>query len=156
MNQKNSLGLDICFKDEDNPFKLFGAPWFNSKRIIKELEKYNFEGIQFSERIFIPASSKYTGLKCNGIQIDKSSGFHNLDDIEPFKIGIAIINEIYKMHSDEFEFKAGFFDKLYGSSDLRLAILNSADLEQLIKKNENDREDFKRMTRDINLYKDQH
>jgi len=23
MNQKNSQGLDICFKDEDNPFKLF-------------------------------------------------------------------------------------------------------------------------------------
>ena len=28
MNQKNSLGLDICFKDEDNPFKLF-EEWFN-------------------------------------------------------------------------------------------------------------------------------
>ena len=27
MNQKNSLGLDICFKDEDNPFKLF-EEWF--------------------------------------------------------------------------------------------------------------------------------
>ena len=28
MNQKNSLGLDICFKDEDNPFKLF-EEWFD-------------------------------------------------------------------------------------------------------------------------------
>ena len=28
MNQKNSLGLDICFKDEDNPFKLF-QEWFD-------------------------------------------------------------------------------------------------------------------------------
>ena len=28
MNQKNSLGLDICFKDEDNPFKLF-KEWFD-------------------------------------------------------------------------------------------------------------------------------
>ena len=28
MNQKNSLGLDICFKDEDNPLKLF-EEWFD-------------------------------------------------------------------------------------------------------------------------------
>ena len=28
MNQKNSLGLDICFKDEDNPFILF-KEWFD-------------------------------------------------------------------------------------------------------------------------------
>ena len=28
MNQKNSQGLDICFKDEDNPIKLF-KEWFD-------------------------------------------------------------------------------------------------------------------------------
>ena len=28
MNQKNSLGLDICFKNEDNPFVLF-KEWFD-------------------------------------------------------------------------------------------------------------------------------
>ena len=27
MNEKNSLGLDICFKDEDNPVNLF-KEWF--------------------------------------------------------------------------------------------------------------------------------
>ena len=28
MNQKNSLNLNICFKDEDNPINLF-REWFN-------------------------------------------------------------------------------------------------------------------------------
>ena len=32
MNQKNSLGLDICFKDEDNPFKLF-EEWFDLAKV---------------------------------------------------------------------------------------------------------------------------
>ena len=127
----------------DNPFKLFGAPWLNSSKIIKQLEKYNFEGVKFSERVFTPTSSKYSGIKCKGIQIEIDSR----DDVEPFKIGMTIVNEIYKNHSDKFEFKADFFDKLYGSSDLRLAILNGDNLSQLFKKNEEAIEDFNRMRR---------
>ena len=32
MNQKNSLGLDICFKDEDNPIILF-KEWFEEAKV---------------------------------------------------------------------------------------------------------------------------
>ena len=123
----------------DNPFKLFGAPWLNSGAIIKQLEKYKFKNVQFTEMNFTPTSSKYNGVKCNGIQID-FTGY----EIDAFKIGVAIIDEIYKKHSDKFEFKDSFFDKLYGSSDLRLAILNRGNLNQLFKKNEKDQEDFKK------------
>ena len=31
MNQKNSLGIDLCFKDVDNPIDLF-AEWFNEAK----------------------------------------------------------------------------------------------------------------------------
>ena len=31
MNQKNSLGLDYCFKDLENPIDLFGD-WFNEAK----------------------------------------------------------------------------------------------------------------------------
>ena len=31
MNQKNSLNLNICFKDEDNPINLF-REWFNEAK----------------------------------------------------------------------------------------------------------------------------
>ena len=34
MNQKNSLGLNICFKDEDNPINLF-KEWFNEAKNLK-------------------------------------------------------------------------------------------------------------------------
>ena len=123
----------------DNPFKLFGAPWLDSGAIIKQLEKYKFKNVQFTEMNFTPTSSKYNGVKCNGVQID-FTGY----EIDAFKIGVAIIDEIYKKHSDKFEFKDSFFDKLYGSSDLRLTILNRGNLNQLFKKNEKDQEDFKK------------
>ena len=31
MNQKNSLGIDLCFKDLDNPIELF-VEWFNKAK----------------------------------------------------------------------------------------------------------------------------
>ena len=31
MNQKNSLGIDLCFKDLNNPIDLFGQ-WFNEAK----------------------------------------------------------------------------------------------------------------------------
>ena len=31
MNQKNSLGIDLCFKDLNNPIDLF-ADWFNEAK----------------------------------------------------------------------------------------------------------------------------
>ncbi len=31
MNQKNSLGIDLCFKDFDNPIDLF-VDWFNKAK----------------------------------------------------------------------------------------------------------------------------
>ena len=121
----------------DNPFKLFGAPWLDSKKIINRLQEYNFKDVYFSEKTFTPTSSKYKGIECSGIQIDYE-GF----EIEAFRVGIAIIYEIFKYHSNEFEFKDDFFDKLYGSSDLRLAIIDGKDLNHIFKKNEQDRLNF--------------
>ena len=66
--------------------------------------------------------------------------------------GVSIINEIYKAHPNDFEFKDDFFDKLYGSNDLRLAILESKNLDELIKKNEKDIEKFKKLREKVLLY----
>tara|TARA_Y100000766_G_scaffold285247_1_gene307324 strand:- start:204 stop:1454 length:1251 start_codon:yes stop_codon:yes gene_type:complete len=113
----------------DNPFKLFGAPWLDSEELIKTLNQFNFKDVDFIEKSFTPSSSKFKGEKCNGVQIE----FSNLN-IDAFKIGVTIINEIYKKHPDKFEFKDNFFDKLYGSSDLRLAISNGKSLDDLFNK----------------------
>ena len=113
----------------DNPFKLFGAPWLDSEDLIKALNQFNFKDVDFIEKSFTPISSKFKGEKCNGVQIE----FSNLN-IDAFKIGVTIINEIYKKHPDKFEFKDNFFDKLYGSSDLRLAISNGKSIDDLFNK----------------------
>ena len=48
MNQKNSLGLNICFKDENNPFKLF-KEWFDLAKK-KELNDPNALALATSDK----------------------------------------------------------------------------------------------------------
>ena len=138
-----------------SPFKLFGSPWLNSKKLISALNKYNFNGVVFSIDKFIPVdiegkamNPKYENELCHGVRIkviDKNT-------IKPFSIASAIIYEIHKLHPDKFEFKDDFFDKLYGSSDLRLAIIESRNIDELIEKNKKDIEVFKKLREKALLY----
>ena len=139
----------------NRPFMLFGAPWLDNKKIVKNLNRYNFEDVRFSVYNFTPRgipgkseNPKYKDVFCNGIKIK----IYNKNKINSFDIGIAIIEEIYKAHPDDFEFKDDFFDKLYGSSDLRLAILAAKD----ITKNEKDKDiigEFKKLREKALLYR---
>ena len=119
----------------DTPFMLFGAPWLNNKKLIKNLQTYKFKGIQFSEHDFTPVSikgkadnPKYNEIKCKGVKIR----IYNKEKFNPFVVGMIIVNEIYKIHPDHFEFKDDFFDKLYGSDILRTGIINSENLDNII------------------------
>ena len=138
-----------------SPFKLFGSPWLNSKKLISALNQYNFNGVLFSTEEFIPVdikgkamNPKYEDALCHGVRIkviDKNA-------INPFSIASTIIYEIHKLHPDKFEFKDDFFDKLYGSSDLRLAILESRNIDELMENNEIDIEVFKKLRKKVLLY----
>ena len=53
MNQKNSLGLDICFKDLDDPIKLF-EEWFGEAKK-SELNDPNALALATSNKEGIPS-----------------------------------------------------------------------------------------------------
>ena len=132
----------------EDPFILFGAPWIDSQSLVKNLNNKNLKGIYFVSESFIPNKSKYSGLKCNGLRIN----IIDEEVINPFTVGMHIINEIYKKHPNHFEFKADFFDKLYGSDELRLAILKQNNLNNLIEKNDKDIERFVQLRTKALLY----
>ncbi|MAV64999.1 MAG: hypothetical protein CMG00_07395 [Candidatus Marinimicrobia bacterium] len=123
----------------DSPFMLLGSPWLNSEHIAFRLNNLNLEGVSFSQRKYTPSKSKYSGIECNGIQIHISDYLK----VNPFIVGVQIISEIYKNHKEDFKFNSDFFDKLYGGVDLRIAINESHDLNQLFYSNTIDLENFK-------------
>tara|TARA_B100001750_G_C15495326_1_gene593763 strand:+ start:475 stop:1497 length:1023 start_codon:yes stop_codon:yes gene_type:complete len=131
------------------PFMLFGAPWLDNQKIVQNLNDKKMEGVIFLEENFTPKTSKYSQVQCKGIRIH----IKNKEKIDPLIVGMSIINEVYKNHPNEFEFKADFFDKLYGSDDLRVAILESKNIDELMNKNEKDIEVFKKLREKVLLYK---
>lgn len=111
------------------PFRQFGAPWIRSKSFTTRLNRLNLPGLRFTPTSFTPTSSKYQGQKCHGVKIIIT----DRDLLEPYYSGILIVNELFRMYPDAFQWKARHFDHLSGTSSIRQAVMTGSSLEQLRK-----------------------
>ena len=109
------------------PFTQFGAPWIDSGRLVAEFNRLNLPGIRFGPASFTPVSSKYKGQRCNGIRIVVT----DRDLLEPYFSGILIVNKIYQMYPNDFQWRVSHFDRLCGTSAIREVITNRSSLENL-------------------------
>jgi uncharacterized protein YbbC (DUF1343 family) len=108
------------------PFKQFGAPWINSNQLTENLNQLNLPGLKFDPTTFTPASSKCKDILCNGVKITVT----DRSKLEPYWAGILIVNEIYRMYPDKFEWIESHFDRLCGTSVIRKAIIAGSSLDQ--------------------------
>ncbi len=101
-----------------NPFKIFGAPFFDLRDHLNLEAIYEGE-YRFLPLEFIPLSSKHKGEICKGFEIIplKPLGAFSIFD------GIILFSSIHELYREDFEFvrygKRFFIDLLSGSSDLR-------------------------------------
>ena len=132
------------------PFRQFGAPWIDSENLAARLNKLNLPGMRFEPSSFSPAESKYKGRKCHGVKIIIT----NRDLLSPFYSGILIINEIYRMHPDAFQWRTTHFDRLCGTSAIREAITTQSSLEKLRESWQPDLKSFLRIRDKYLIYRD--
>jgi len=132
------------------PFRQFGAPWINSKRLTERLNKLNLPAIRFEPTRFTPTSSKYKGQECNGVRIITT----DRDRLEPYYSGVLIVKEIYVMYPSEFEWKIGHFDRLCGNPRVRQAISSGASLKKLRSKWQVELEAFREIRAKYLIYPD--
>jgi uncharacterized protein YbbC (DUF1343 family) len=109
------------------PFTQFGAPWIDSGRLTTELNRLNLPGIRFRPASFTPVSSKYKDRECKGVRIIVT----DRDSLESYFSGILIVNKIYQMYPDKFQWRSEHFDRLCGTSAIREAVTNRSSLEEL-------------------------
>jgi uncharacterized protein YbbC (DUF1343 family) len=109
------------------PFRQFGAPWISSESLTARLNRLNLPGLRFVPAGFTPKSSKYRGQQCHGSKVIIT----DRDLLEPYYSGIMVVNELFSMYPDAFQWKAGHFDRLSGTSLIRRAIVNHSSLERL-------------------------
>ncbi|MCH7556111.1 MAG: DUF1343 domain-containing protein [Planctomycetes bacterium] len=132
------------------PFRQFGAPWIDSKRLADRLNKLDLPGMHFEPVRFTPASSKYQGQECNGVRIIITER----DRLEPYYNGVRIVNEIYRMYPRNFQWKAGHFDRLCGTSTIRNAITSRSSLNKLRNKWQAGLESFRKIRNKYLIYPD--
>lgn len=132
------------------PFRQFGAPWLDSKRLADRLNKLDLPGMHFEPVRFTPASSKYQGQECNGVRIIITER----DRLEPYYSGVRIVNEIYRMYPRNFQFKVRHFDRLCGTSAVRNAITSRSSLNKLRNKWQAGLESFRKIRNKYFIYPD--
>lgn len=132
------------------PFRQFGAPWIDSKLLAGRLNALNLSAMRFEPVSFTPTSSKYQGQECHGVRIlvmDRGR-------LEPYFSGVTIVNEICRMYSDQFEWKAAHFDHLCGTSKIRNAITSRSSLDVLQNKWQKELEAFLKIRAGYLIYPD--
>ena len=134
----------------EKPFLQFGSPWIDSKRLAGRLNKLSLPGMRFEPASFTPESSKYKGQTCNGVRII----ILERDRLEPYFSGVRIVNEIYRMYPQDFQWKAGHFDRLCGTSKIRNAISNQSSLNSLRKKWQEELDEFLKIRKKYLIYPD--
>ncbi|UCG48468.1 MAG: DUF1343 domain-containing protein [Phycisphaerales bacterium] len=111
----------------DMPFRRFGAPWIERQTLAARLNALRLPGVRFEPASFTPTASKFQGRRCHGVKIAVT----DRDMLRPYWTGIRIVNEIRRLYPSEFEWRASHFDRLCGTSRIRLAISNRSSLEEL-------------------------
>ena len=108
------------------PFEVVGAPWIDRCKLAAHLNAQEWPGVRFRPHTFRPATSKWRGEACHGVQvyIVEESMWRPLD------VWLGVICEIRLLYPDEFEWlpphslnvESGavmHFDRLIGSDRVR-------------------------------------
>lgn len=111
----------------DMPFKQIGAPFINSKELIKLLDALQHKGISLSQVTFIPKRLQgkaenplYINEMCRGIKINITAK----KDFQAVEFGIKLLFSLLKLYPEKFKFNDTNFDNLTGDKEIRKMLLN--------------------------------
>ncbi|MEO0122862.1 MAG: DUF1343 domain-containing protein [candidate division WOR-3 bacterium] len=131
------------------PFEIFGAPWIQEEKLVKELNRKNIMGVEFRPLKFIPTFHKYCGKICGGAQIY----VNDLKNFDPVCTGLEIISTIKELYPKkftwrkppyEFEKNKMPFDILIGNSWIREAIEKGKSVGTMKKRWQKELKEFKK------------
>ncbi len=83
----------------DTPFEVVGAPWIKSRELAAYLNGRGIAGIRFVPVTFTPASSNYSGLKCEGVNIVVTER----NALDAPELGIELAAALRKLYPADFK-----------------------------------------------------
>lgn len=139
------------------PFELFGAPFFDTKKTLSTLAPGDLSGITLRQSVFEPTSSKWQGIRCNGFQIHVNEP----DKYRPYITTLKLLQAVILNHKDQFEWKLPPYeyelnklpiDLITGDSEIRRRIENFDKVEEIAESWKDELEHFEEMSRSFYLY----
>ncbi len=134
----------------DQPFLQFGAPWLDTAQLTARLNELQIPGARFEPATFTPTSSKHADHECHGCRIIVT----DRDTFEPFFCGVLIVDALYRISGERFEWRSSHFDRLCGTDTIRKAIIEGSDLRPLESDWHEQIRDFQGIREQYLLYKD--
>lgn len=139
------------------PFEQIGAPWLKNRELVEVMNKMNLPGVRF-EPVTLTVEQgrrKFAGQQINGVRFIIT----DRDTYRPLAASLLMIEQIRKMHPDEFEWRGAnerdamiTIERHGGTKDLKAAIENGT-VGQLLKKWEQDQATFRARREPYLLYK---
>jgi uncharacterized protein YbbC (DUF1343 family) len=139
------------------PFKIVGAPWINSKKLTRKLNKQKYPGIHFQEFNFRPFFGRYKDEVCHGIRLIITD--HNI--YMPVTTQFMIMGVIKSMYPKEFkkgrqnrtELSKMMFDKTCGTTKISKIINNETYITWKLKElNDKNRRAFEKTRQKYLIY----
>ncbi len=84
-----------------SPFELCGAPWIDAHRLATELASLQIPGIRILPTQFVPASRKFAGQTCHGLQL----AITDREKFQPYRFGLALVWAMARHHQEKFQWR---------------------------------------------------
>jgi uncharacterized protein YbbC (DUF1343 family)/CubicO group peptidase (beta-lactamase class C family) len=83
----------------DTPFEVVGAPWVKSRELAAYLNSRGIAGVRFVPVTFMPSSSNYSGLKCEGVNVVLTER----NALDAPQLGIELAAALQKLYPANFK-----------------------------------------------------
>lgn len=138
------------------PFELFGAPYFDTHKILSTLTD-KIAGAILRPVVFEPTSNKWCGQPCNGFQIHVLHPF----EFSPYRSSLNFLQAVLLHHKDQFQWKSPPYeyefarlpiDLIIGDSAIRKRLENLEAVDQIASSWQKQLDEFMEISRKYYLY----
>src|SRR5687768_1194173 len=133
----------------DRPFEQIGAPWLNTKEVVRVMNDRRLPGIRFEATTLSvePTAAKHKGQRIPAIRFAVT----DRRAYRPVRMSLLLIDEIRRRHPRDFAWTATI-DRLTGSDKVRLAI-EGGRLHHLLEEWEREAAEFRESRNPYLLYR---
>jgi uncharacterized protein YbbC (DUF1343 family)/CubicO group peptidase (beta-lactamase class C family) len=128
------------------PFEQIGAPWIDGIQLAAALNARGLAGVRFYPAAFTPQSSKFAGLRCQGVFIR----VNDRQALQPVRLGLEIAAILHRMYPAEY--RLGEEENLLGSETALIQVLAGEDPAGVVKTWQSDEAQWRRQRSRYLLY----